>query len=479
MNFVSLHFIIFAVATVLAYHASTSVKARQWVLMIASAYFISTYMLDLKSALPLVLFIGLGYALIVGMGAAPGRAYVAGAVCLMIGSFLYLKQFFFLTAVGLPFVYSTVGLSYVLFRIISLIIDLANRDIAEKPGLRAYLVYTCGFTTFLSGPVQTWPSFQSEYEKVPAPITEGEVVQSVSRIATGYFKLAIVAAAFDYLFSNFSVQFFAPAQTLPWLKLVMLYSVSAAAYTGYLYYNFSGYMDIVVGIGGLLQFKLPENFNKPFSAKSFLEFWQRWHMTMSQWFKTYLFTPIMLVAMGRLPDPKHAAAIGLTAFFITFLIMGIWHGSTVVFVVYGVLMALGACVNKLWQLAMPRALGKPGYKALQKRPVYIQLCKGLTFAFFTLALTCLWTPQIGQLFGLAGRLGVSGLVLSLVALTLVFAVLNALLERAAAVNVGALSAAGARYRDTLAVSRCAGVILAVIFVSALLNKAPEFVYKAF
>lgn len=479
MNFVSLHFIVFAVAVVLAYQATASVKVRQWVLLIASAYFISTYMLDVTSAVPLMLFLALGYALIAGMGPEPGRAYVTASVCLMLGSFLYLKQFFFLTAIGLPIIYSTVGLSYILFRIISLIVDLANRDITEKPGPAAYLVYTCGFTTFLSGPVQTWPSFRSEYEKQPVPITEGEVVDAVSRIATGYFKLAIVAVAFEYLFQNFSIQFTAPLQGLSWLKLVALYSISAAAYTGYLYYNFSGYMDIVIGIGGLMQFKLPENFNRPFSAKSFLEFWQRWHMTMSQWFKTYLFTPIMLVAMRRFPDPKHGATIGLTAFFITFLVMGIWHGSTVVFVVYGVLMAFGACVNKLWQIAVPRVLGKPGHRALQKRPVYIQLCKGLTFAFFTLALTCLWTPEIRQLFGLAGRLGLTGLVSSLAVMTLAFAVINLLWERVAAIDVRPLSAAAVRYRETLAMTRCAGVILAVIFISAILNKAPEFVYKAF
>ncbi|GJE13973.1 MULTISPECIES: MBOAT family O-acyltransferase [Methylobacterium] len=479
MNFVSLHFIAFTLVTVLAYQATRSVTARQWVLLIASAYFISTYMLDIKSALPLVAFLGLGYVLIVGMSATPSRVYVAAAVCLMIGSFLYLKQFFFLTAVGLPFIYATVGLSYVLFRIISLIVDLSNQDIDGKPSPAAYLAYTCGFTTFLSGPVQTWTSFKSEYEKPPAPITEGEVLRALSRIATGYFKLAIVAAAFDYLFQNFSVQFGGSAHGLPWFKTVSLYTVSAAAYTGYLYYNFSGYMDIVIGIGGLLQFKLPENFNRPFSAKSFLEFWQRWHMTMSQWFKTYLFTPIMLTTMQRLPDPKHSAAIGLFAFFITFLVMGIWHGSTAVFVVYGVLMAFGACANKLWQIAMPRALGKPGYKSLQKRPVYIQLCKGLTFAFFTLALTCLWTPEIGQLFGLAGRLGLSGLLVSLGALTLCFAAVDTVLAPVAAMEFNALSGLETRYRDAWTVSRCAGVILAVVFVSAILNKAPEFVYKAF
>lgn len=102
-----------------------------------------------------------------------------------------------------------------------------------------------------------------------------------------------------------------------------------------------------------------------------------------------------------------------------------------------------------------------------------------TFAFFTVALTCLWTPEVRQLFALAVLLGVTELVLFLIALTARFAVLNYRLERAGALDLSALSAAGSRYRNALAVSRCAGVILAVIFVSAILNKAPEFVYKAF
>ena len=72
----------------------------------------------------------------------------------------------------------------------------------------------------------------------------------------------------------------------------------------YLYFNFSGYMDIVIGSGVLLGQSMPENFDKPFSARSFLEFWQRWHMTLSQWFKFYLFNPLLMLPDVLLPGAR-------------------------------------------------------------------------------------------------------------------------------------------------------------------------------
>ncbi|WP_187277598.1 MBOAT family O-acyltransferase [Methylobacterium sp. WL18] len=436
-------------------------------------------MLDSISAGLLTLFLGIGYIFIMGASTFSSQTYITTAVCAMVVIFVYLKKFFFLTLIGLPFLYSTVGLSYILFRIIGLIVDLSNGDIERRPDFTAYIVYTCGFTTFLSGPVQSWLSFRDQYEKQPVPITEPEVLQSVSRIATGYFKLAVIGAICEYVFSNLSVQLGAPSGIQPRVTILFQYIMSVATYTGYLYYNFSGYMDIVIGIGGLLQFKLPENFNEPFSSTSFLEFWQRWHMTMSQWFKTYLFTPFMMMMMNRFPQKRYSTAIGLGAFFITFLVMGIWHGSTMVFVIYGTLMAFGACTNKLWQTMIPRYLGKVGYKNLQKKPAYNQICRGLTFAFFSLALTCLWISDIPRLFNLAGLLGVTGFGLSLGVLTLCFVVFSCLWDLRRFLNLNLLSALYAKIYPFATITKCAATVLLVLFVAAVLNKSPEFVYKAF
>src|SRR5260370_33440031 len=110
-------------------------------------------------------------------------------------------------------------------------------------------------------------------------------------------------------------------------------------------------MDIVIGKGVLRGQELAENFDRPFSARTFLEFWQRWHMTLSQWFKISLFNPLVMLLMSCFPAPALTAYLGVLAFFITFLVMGIWHGTTAVFVVYGLLMGAGASINKLWQVA--------------------------------------------------------------------------------------------------------------------------------
>ncbi len=161
------------------------------------------------------------------------------------------------------------------------------------------------------------------------------------------------------------------------------YAASAVAYTFYLYYNFSGYMDIVIGIGWLLGQNLPENFNRPFAARNIFEFWSRWHITtLSEWFKTYLFNPLMKFLAGHVAAPVWLPYLGVIAFFVTFFVMGVWHGSTGVFVIYGLVMGAGASINKLFQVFMAQQLGKKQYKAVSESFAYATLARGLMFAFF-------------------------------------------------------------------------------------------------
>src|SRR5205809_926186 len=129
----------------------------------------------------------------------------------------------------------------------------------------------------------------------------------------------------------------------------------------------------------LLGQHLPENFDRPFTARNFLEFWQRWHMTLSNWFKLYLFNPLVGALAGRFPSRAAAPYLGVIAFFVTFGVMGVWHGTTTVFVIYGLLMGAGASANKLWQVALARRLGKQGYRRLAENPLYLYGCRGVTY----------------------------------------------------------------------------------------------------
>ena len=128
-------------------------------------------------------------------------------------------------------------------------------------------------------------------------------------------------------------------------------------YPVYVYFNFSGYMDLVIGVARFLRLELPENFNRPFSSCSFLEFWSRWHMTLSSWMKTYVYTPLLKAMMERFQSPAIEPFLGVFAFFVTFFLVGAWHGQTSEFLFFGVLLGLGISLNKLYQILLAKRSG--------------------------------------------------------------------------------------------------------------------------
>jgi alginate O-acetyltransferase complex protein AlgI len=199
-------------------------------------------------------------------------------------------------------------------------------------------------------------------------------------------------------------------------------------------------------------------------------------MTLSNWFKLYLFNPFLMFLMVRLPAPGLTAYLGVVAFFVTFLVMGVWHGTTLVFVIYGLLMGGGASVNKLWEIACISRLGRKRYRELGMATTYSYAARGLTIAYFTVALTCLWVPELPQFLGLVRELGIAGIAGALALLSLGFAVATFCVDAVAArLSVGGVLASGLIYRNLLLAMR----ILAVLVISSLFNKAPEFVYRAF
>ena len=165
--------------------------------------------------------------------------------------------------------------------------------------------------------------------------------------------------------------------------------------------------------------------------------------------------------------------------FVTFVVMGVWHGATSVFVVYGLLLGAGASLNKAWQLLATKLLGKKRYKQLAERPLAIYLARGATTAYFALALTCLWL-EMPELLALVARLGVGGIAASYVAVALG----AALTFRA----TDGLTALWSRARQRFSPASpppvahsflLAAQVLLVLSVGSFFHKAPEFVYRAF
>lgn len=479
MTFVSPSFIGFIVAVAIASHLVQTAMWRSLVLLAASVWFIASQVTAPIHLVPLAGFLVLGYGLVELLRRTRSSAWLYASVVLILVVFILLKKFSFLPDTWLlPFPYLIAGLSYILFRILHLMVDAQQGELPQRVPVLRYLNFGTNFLTFTAGPIQRYQDFELTQER-PRALDADRVFQAVARIVRGFVKVAAISAIFEYLFNHLSARLLDPALMQPWALVLLGWVAASVCYTVYLYANFAGYMDIVIGVGWLLGQDLPENFNQPFKARSFLEFWSRWHMTLSEWFKTYLFNPLMRVLAARFAAPAAAPYLGVIAFFVTFLVMGVWHGTTSVFVVYGLLMGAGASINKWWQVAATRRLGKKGYKAFGERFVIGYCFRGLTTSYFALAITCLWV-DMPQLLRLVGSLGLHGVLLAYL-----------LLAAAAAVAYAVLDALVARRRQPVAQARAPrhgllvrhlGLgfsVLFVLLVTSFFHKAPEFVYRAF
>jgi D-alanyl-lipoteichoic acid acyltransferase DltB (MBOAT superfamily) len=481
MEFTSSAFIAFVIATVLAFNALSAPRFRYWVLSIANLAFIASVVQAPLQVVPLAGFLILGYAATRCVARWP-RPWVLGpTIALIVATFVILKRYAFLPdGIGLPFLYLQVGLSYILFRVLQMVIDCAGGEKGARLGPSNFFNFTCNFLCFVSGPIQRSDEYLANLEHLGRTVDETLAFAALHRIIIGFVKLTVVSAVANYLFAALSAAVLAESTALSGWRYAGQYAGSAVAYTFYLYYNFSGYMDIVIGIGRFLGQDLPENFDRPFSARNIFEFWARWHMTLSEWFKTYLFNPLMKFLAAHITAPGLLPYLGVIGFFVTFFIMGVWHGSTEVFVIYGLVWGAGASINKLWQVFMTERLGKKRYKSLGESFLYASLARGLLFAFFALAVTALWV-NMHQLSLLAHRLGVAGITLALVGTALLAALGAIAVDRAGRVlaplspRLQGLSATGVAARNVVLASE----ILLIFAVSAYFHKAPEFVYKAF
>jgi D-alanyl-lipoteichoic acid acyltransferase DltB (MBOAT superfamily) len=419
-----------------------------------------------------------GYGSVEALRRARSGRLLAVLLVALLCSFVVLKRYSFLTpAVQLPFPYLMVGLSYVLFRLIHLMVDAQQGELADRIPVLHFANYCLSFLTFTAGPIQPYPEFALEQRRGPSA-TRADVAAALARVVRGFVKVGVASAILDYAFVALSGRLL-PATAPALSSTFALFVCSSVLYTAYLYANFAGYMDIVLGVGALAGQRLPENFNHPFAARSFLDFWSRWHMTLSNWFKVYLFNPLLKALAKRYPSNRSAPYLAVTAFFVTFLVMGVWHGTTAAFVIYGLLLGAGASINKGWQVWASARFGKKAYKQLCERPLVVYASRGLTFAYFALALACLWL-DMAQLVTLTRRLGVLGLAASYAAVAFGAALCFALGDA-----LGAhLARASARLRPVFASSFAhdlglAAQILLVLSVGSFFHKAPEFVYRAF
>src|ERR1700730_6111813 len=161
MSLTSPIFFAFLAATIVAFHISESVPYRRFVLGSANAVFIASYLTDFTQVLPLLAFLAIGYAFVSLLYVRQSPVALASGVVAVLCLYVFLKRFSFFDSLGhLPFPYLTIGLSYTLFRILHIIVDVRSGDLIERIGPLAFFRYTCNFLCFVSGPIQRYQDFR-------------------------------------------------------------------------------------------------------------------------------------------------------------------------------------------------------------------------------------------------------------------------------------------------------------------------------
>lgn len=290
---------------------------------------------------------------------------------------------------------SWLGFSYVAFRLIH---TLRDRQTGRLPSLtlREYVTYVIFFPALTAGPIDRADRFISDLRQLPTllGLDPERIVQGVTRIALGVGKKFIIADSLAYMALDATKAELASSAGGLW---VLLY-----CYALQIYFDFSGYSDIAIGLGQLYGIKLPENFNRPYLKRNITLFWQSWHITLSQWVRFYVFSPLSryLLMRKHKPSPAILAVVGQLT---TMLVIGLWHGVTWGFAVWGLWHGIGLFVHKLYSDKTRHA-----YIRLRDRP-QLNMAIGaagtlLTFHFVVLGWVWFALPDIATSWDVLIRL---------------------------------------------------------------------------
>ena len=338
MNFLSLSFAVFFGTVLLLLKAFREKKAQQRILLGAGYLFYALwdwrFLLLLIALSAAVWFLGkAAYE----KGSKP--ALMAGLIlCIgVLGIFKYLGFFvesfcslFGLSQVTLRLILP-VGLSFYIFQAISYLCDTYRKKIAPA-SLFHVLLYIGFFPQIVSGPIVKAHDFLPQLEQAH-PITGENVSAGLQQFCVGMFKKVVIA---DRLGVAVNAVYAAPG-AYSGFSLAM----AAFAYIIQLYCDFSGYSDMAIGVARCMGYNLGENFNMPFLARNPSDFWRRWHISLSSWFRDYVYIPLGGSRKGYGRTCRNL--------FITMLLSGIWHGANWTFLVWGALHGVASVGHKIFR----------------------------------------------------------------------------------------------------------------------------------
>lgn len=296
-----------------------------------------------------------------------------------------------------------IGISFYTFQAMSYVIDLYRQEIPVQKNIMKLALYISFFPQLIAGPIVKYKDINDQLER--RCVSEEDMVYGIKRFIYGLGKKVLisntVAAIADKMFA---VGVDTLGRNLTWFAVIM--------YTIQIYYDFSGYSDMAIGLGRMFGFHFLENFNYPYISRSIKEFWRRWHMSLSGWFRDYVYIPLGGNRKGRL-----RTYINLS---IVFMLTGIWHGASLNFLCWGVWHGFFIVLERL---GLEKVLEKNPLKIINH--MYTLLIVGIGWAMFR----CNSMNEAGSVLKvMVGSLPANGYVISNFvnyydALIIVFAIL--------------------------------------------------------
>lgn len=343
MLFSSTTFIFHFLPCVLLLYVFTPCRFKNTVLLLASFFFYGWT--EPKYILFMILAIGTAYISGILIDRYRHRPKVSKwililsvSLCLaMLGYFKYadffISNFNTVTGLSLPLlrVALPLGISFYTFQILSYSIDVYRNEVSAQKNLLDLATYISLFPQLIAGPIVRYSHIEHQLQHRTHSLDK--TTAGTQRFLVGLSKKVLLANTLGELCTTF--------RTSSDLSVIWIW-MYAIAYSLQIYFDFSGYSDMAIGLGKLFGFDFPENFHYPFMAESITDFWRRWHMSLGSWFRDYVYIPL---GGNRVCFARHLCNI-----LIVWILTGLWHGAAWNFIMWGIYFAFLLILEKLWLL---------------------------------------------------------------------------------------------------------------------------------
>lgn len=273
-----------------------------------------------------------------------------------------------------------VGISFYTFQILSYVIDVWRGNVPAQESIVKFGAYVTMFPQLIAGPIVRYADVAEQLEN--RSLSAENMAAGARRFCLGLAKKVMIA---NFMAEIADLAFELPASSMHWTAAWL----GAAAYAFQIYFDFSGYSDMAIGLGGLLGFRFNENFDYPYISCSMREFWRRWHISLSSWFRDYLYIP--------LGGNRKGVARTYCNLLIVFALCGLWHGASWTFVVWGLYHGLFLVLER--QRIVRHALEKlPGIVCW----IYAMVAVGIGWVFFRAETLANAAAYLGAMFGGTG-----------------------------------------------------------------------------